>query len=73
MRVSVTIPSGKLEDKLNEFNKHERSALIKMALEKWFMGVDASFHEKSKTSCSEVISKSNSSPNVSSVMGDFAE
>ena len=37
MRISVTIPEGsELESKLKFFNKHERSALVKMALTKWF-------------------------------------
>ena len=37
MKISVTIPTGSvLEIKLMDFNKHERSALIKMALQQWF-------------------------------------
>lgn len=37
VRISVTISEGSvLEAKLKAFNKHERSALVKMALTKWF-------------------------------------
>ena len=37
MRISITISDGsELEERLKSFNKHERSALVKMALTKWF-------------------------------------
>jgi hypothetical protein len=37
MKISVTIPDGSdLKARLLAFNKHERTALIKMALSKWF-------------------------------------
>jgi hypothetical protein len=77
MRISITITDGSdLEAKMKEFNKHERSAFIKMALTKWFC-------EGSPTITPIIIPKS-SAPATSThqdaeanslkqVMGDFSD
>lgn len=77
MRISVTIPSNSnLESQLRGFNKHERSALIKMALTKWFCDGNPTITPiiipKSAAPATSTHQDAEANP-LKQVMGDFSD
>lgn len=77
MRISVTISEGSvLEAKLKAFNKHERSALVKMALKMWFCDGYTPFVQSVETK--NTLPETNKQIKVTvdqlkHVMGDFSD
>lgn len=77
MRISITIYDGsELEKRLKSFNKHERSALVKMALTKWFCDGSPTITPivKSKNTDPESSEQRGLEANpLKHVMGDFSD
>lgn len=77
MKISVTIPSNsELESQLRGFNKHERSALIKMALTRWFYESSSSIVPILKPKYAETVPTMLQDLEVNplkQVMGDFSD
>lgn len=77
MRISITISEGSdLEAKMKEFNKHERSALVKMALTKWFCaGSSVATHvtEQKNTMLDDSKPINYTFKPLKQVMGDFSD
>jgi len=74
MKISMTIPEGSdLELRLLAFNKHERSALIKMALSQWFHSDIIPSQAQLVTQPSKTEKAASTNNQLKKVMGDFAD